>query len=388
MAPHSREILLIGSVPVRPVEEVFRVVARHLGTRARRIPDGEMMDWLRYVWLEQARNPALERDGLVQLHGAHRLGLPAYRLKEGVRAQDLVLGPYGYADNARASYAAFKKLRDSGEIPSGTRYQCTIAGPGTTVFTIHHPAEELLPRAAAALIAEIEEIVRIVPPTDLAIQLDVAMEAEHEEYVRRPRAFDTPVHKTFHWTMTQMADAVASVANRIPDEVELGFHICSIWHHDAQGGQDNEVLVDAANILSERITRPIAYIHIPIIPEHDKPADYAPLGKLRLHRETKLFLGLVNLADGLEGARKRIELASSAVADKDFGISFFCGLGIPVPGKAGVDALTALMVEVGFEPVGADVPISRPAPPHPGLVRATAQTIDHVLGLHRKAAEF
>jgi len=49
---------------------------------------------------------------------------------------------------------------------------------------------------------------------DLALQLDVAMEAEHEEYLRRPDAFETPVQTVFHWTHAQMADSVAWLANR------------------------------------------------------------------------------------------------------------------------------------------------------------------------------
>ena len=174
-----------------------------------------------------------------------------------------------------------------------------------------------------------------------------------------------------------MAESVAWLANRIPAEVELGFHLCSIWHHCPEGGQDNEVMVDTANVLSARISRPIAYIHIPIVPEHDGPEDYAPLKKLRLHAETKLFLGLVNLADGVEGARRRIELAQSAVAD--FGVSFFCGLGMP-PG-----------VFIDGEPGG----LKRVVPgdqdfglsPNPELRRATPDTLGEVLDLHRKIAE-
>ena len=165
-------------------------------------------------------------------------------------------------------------------------------------------AEVLLPIARAALWGEIEGILKAIPAEDLTIHLDVAMEAEKEEYVRRPQDFDTPIQTAFYWTHEQMADSVAWLANRVPVEVELGFHICSIWHHWPDSGQDNAVLVDTANGLSRRITRPIAYIHIPLIPEHDKPEDYAPFKQLALHPETKLILGLVNLADGLEAPRR------------------------------------------------------------------------------------
>jgi hypothetical protein len=231
------------------------------------------------------------------------------------------------------------------------------------VSVIEVPAEEILPLAQAALVAELEQIVASIPARDFTIQLDVGMEAEHEEYLRRPEAFDAPLHQHFHWTHAQMADAVAAVANRVPADVELGIHICSIWHHDPDGGQDNAVLVDTANALTQRITRPIAYIHMPIIPEHDV-ADFAPLKQLRLQPGTKLFLGLIHLSDGLEGARRRVAAAQTAVSD--FGVGHFCGL----------RAASA----------GPDMGQMAPSTP-PRISRATPDTIGDVLDLHRQVAQ-
>ena len=106
------------------------------------------------------------------------------------------------------------------------------------------------------------------------------MEAEHEEYVRRPLSWDQPMK------------------------------------------------------------RPVSYMHIPIIPEHGQ-ADYDMLRSLKLDAATKLYLGLINLADGLEGAKRRIAMARSAVPD--FGIAMFCGLGRApsAPGPAGPPAQAA-----------------------------------------------
>jgi hypothetical protein len=378
MANKPREVLLIGSVPLRPAAKVFTTVAEHLGPLAPRIPDGEMMGWLRRVWESHARNPALHRVGLAKLNGRAASGAPIYRLRPGVSAKDLRHGPYGHAKNAAASYAEFKQLRDAGRIPAGTRMQVTMPGPGTTSFNIQLDADLLLPIARAALWLEIETILAAIPARDLTIHLDVAMEAEKEEYLRRPEAFDTPVQTAFYWTHEQMADSVAWLADRIPVEVELGFHICSIWHHWPDSGQDNAVLVDTANALSARIRRPIGYIHIPVIPEHDKAEDYAPFKQLRLHPETRLILGLVNLADGLEGAKRRIALAEAAVSE--FGIAMFCGLGHP-PVAGGYEAQRQAM---GLQPIGSG---TEERPTHPGLRRATEATIAEVLDLHRRVAE-
>jgi hypothetical protein len=190
------------------------------------------------------------------------------------------------------------------------------------------------------------------------------MEAEHEEYLRRPQVWDQPLHKVFHWTHEQMAESVAWLGNRVPSDVELGFHICSIWHHDPSGGQDNAVLVDTANVIAKRIVRPIGYVHIPVIPEHDVD-DFAVLKNLAIGTGTKLYLGLLNLADGVEGAKRRIKLAQSAVAD--FGIAMFCGLGRPPTQTA-------------------RGPSVHERPPIPALRRATPDTIGTVLDLHREAA--
>jgi hypothetical protein len=120
--------------------------------------------------------------------------------------------------------------------------------------------------------------------------------------------------------------------------------------------------VDTANAISSRVTRPIGYFHIPVIPEHDAPADYAPFKQLNLHPETRLYLGLINLADGLEGARRRIGLAETAISG--FGVGFWCGLG-----QAG----------------GAAAAGAQPVPEI--LRRPTPDTVGEVLDLHRAVAE-
>jgi hypothetical protein len=364
MTTRAREILLTGSVPLRPAEKVFETVARHLGTLAPRIPDGEQIGWSSAARRTFERHPALEVKRQVALNAGGRDPVDIFSLKPGFAAEDLKLGPYGYAENAANSYAAFKRLRDAGVIAPGTRYQATLAGPGTSAFCIELPAEQLLPLAREALLQEMNGIIAAVPAEDLTIQLDIGMEAEHEEYLRRPEAWDQPLHTVFHWTLDQMADSVAWLSNKIPDEVELGFHVCSIWHHDPDGGQDNRVLVDAANAILSRVARPVGYVHIPVIPDH-VAADYAAFKELDLPSATKLYLGLVNLADGIEGAKRRIALAEAFVSD--FGIGSFCGLGRPPSPDA-------------------QGPRAHSHPPIPALKRATPDTIGAVLDLHREIA--
>jgi hypothetical protein len=360
----AREVLLVGSVPLEPASKVFEVVASHLGDLVPRIPDGEQIGWSSAARRAFERNDSLEMSRRVPLNALGADPVPIFKLKPGRSSKDLRMGPYGYAENARASYAEFVRLRGEGTIPSTTKYQVTLPGPGTSAFNIELSADELLPLARQALLEEIQNTISEIPVQDMAIQLDIAMEAEHEEYLRRPQAWDQPLHKCFDWTLAQMADSVAWLANRIPPQIELGFHICSIWHHDPGAGQDNEVLVDTANAIMSRINRPVGYLHIPVIPEHTAE-DYLCFRRLELPDKAKLYLGLLNLADGIEGAKRRIAMATAAVPD--FGISMFCGLGRPS---------TAL----------ARGPSSHSKPLVPELRRATSETIGEVLDLHRHAA--
>jgi hypothetical protein len=182
--------------------------------------------------------------------------------------------------------------------------------------------------AGRADIAEIEQILAVVPHEQLTIQLDLAVEVESEEIRRRPDAFDMPLFRHMFdgwgdWGFDDLVDEVVRVAAAVPADVELGFHLCGTWHIDHRGGQDLNVHVDWANALTERIDRTIGYIHMPSVPQHGA-ADYAALSRLKLDETTKLFLGLIHGSDGIEGARRRIDAA--AEFRPDFGVAHFCGL--------------------------------------------------------------
>jgi hypothetical protein len=68
----GRDMHLVGSVPMADAAQVFATVSAELGSRLKRIPDGETgerSDWI--TWLEPvfAGNPALEKsDELFRVH--------------------------------------------------------------------------------------------------------------------------------------------------------------------------------------------------------------------------------------------------------------------------------------------------------------------------------
>src|SRR6185437_15922178 len=89
--------------------------------------------------------------------------------------------------------------------------------------------------------------------------------------------------------------------------------------------KDTGLMVDFANQLRDAIKRPITWIHMPVPRDRSDDAYFTPLKGLRLGPETELYLGLIHLTDGVEGAKRRIAAAKRAAAD--FGIATECGFG-------------------------------------------------------------
>ena len=105
---------LVGSVPLGGVEEVFRRTAEALGDRLRRLPDGEpgpRSDWILWQYPVFSALPQFE----VGPPGADTYRtLPKLRLRDGERAEDIVLDNLGFAD------AAIVVLRASSPSSSAT----------------------------------------------------------------------------------------------------------------------------------------------------------------------------------------------------------------------------------------------------------------------------
>jgi hypothetical protein len=64
---------------------------------------------------------------------------------------------------------------------------------------------------------------------------------------------------------------------------------------------------------------------MPVPRDRDDAAYYQPLADLHLRPETKLYLGLIHLTDGLEGTRRRMAIAAKFT--NDFGVATECGFG-------------------------------------------------------------
>jgi hypothetical protein len=320
---------LVGSVNLPTAEEVFRTVADHLGDGITHIPDGEVGE--RYYWLQFQTRRFDETPGLVRVGDTPYLirgefDQRPFALDGSVAAEDLRFPPLGYAAAALDSYAAFARLQEEGVVAPGARFQVSLPTPAAVVgvFFVPEARAAVEPVYARALHAEIDRIVEAVPHDALLIQWDTAVEmgwlerAEIGGFVMAPWWDDV-----LDGVLTRLADAAAHV----PADVPVGFHLCYGDVEEAHFIQpkDAGVLTTVANGLVARSPRPIAYVHLPVPIERDDAAYFAPLADLALPDGTDLYLGLVHHEDGVEGALRRIDAASTVVSR--FGVATECGLG-------------------------------------------------------------
>ena len=337
----SREVLLVGSVGLADSEEVFRTVGPLLGSRMRRIPDGETgprSSWVARLRFVLENNPGFEDDPREVAAGGRITHptegtrtwkgsaivprgappLPRLRLRGG--AKDIRIGALGYPEAALDSYRILCRLREEGVVPGRLRFQ--VALPTTAAFLNAHVVYEhqavVEPIYRERLFSEVDEILSAIPHRDLAIQWDVSTEMGQWEGVR---------HAHFPDIQTGVIERLALHCARVPPDVELGVHLC----YGSYGGrhwkepESTANMVEVHNRLATKLERPMDYLHIPVPVARSDDTYFRPLAGLRLDSRTKLFLGLVHDSDGLAGTRRRIAAAASHASD--FGIATECGFG-------------------------------------------------------------
>lgn len=339
----KRELLLVGSVGLDSAEEVFCTASRMLGSRLHAIPDGETGQravWV--IWNRAAYDacPALEPDpaevaaggritsateGIRKWGGGSQVEQgapppPRLRVKPGADPKTIALGPLGYVDSTLESWETFRRLRDEGEIPKGTRFQVSLPTVAASMNAHIEPGshEAVEPALERRLFQEVAEICAAIPHEDLAIQWDVSTEMGQVEEVRP------------HWfpdALQGATDRLARHCAQVPEGVELGIHLCygSYGNRHWKEPDDLGNCVRVFNALAGKVSRPIHWVHMPVPIERDDEAFYAPLKELNLPAGCKLYLGLIHLRDGVEGTRRRIDVASKFATD--FGIATECGFG-------------------------------------------------------------
>jgi hypothetical protein len=320
---------LCGSVPLGSSDDVFRVVGEELGRHVRRIPDGETGD--RNMWIGWYAQVFWRVDGLEERHPFYREYSPrVIGLADGRSPADIRYPDLGYAEAALASYERFTRYKREGRIAADVRFQVSMGTPIATSSAAIAPSElgALEPGYEAAQMAELERILSGIPHGELAIQWDVCVEVWFMEgWITCPFA---PVAEGITERLKRYADTV-------PDDVELGFHLCygDYKHEHLAQPADCRTCLAIFNAASEAVDRRIDWVHIPVPIERDDDAYFLPLDGLRLSEDTELYLGLVHFRDGVEGAKRRIAAARRHAGS--FGVATECGMGRRPPERGGAE---------------------------------------------------
>jgi hypothetical protein len=360
--PTEGQVLLVGSVARREdgwsVEDVFRRSAGVLGRRAAMLPDGEIgprQTWIVYL----ARGTYLEHPDIELRHPAPEQAhdptwVPKdyddqflFRVRDDV--ERLRFRELGYAEEARRSYATFRRLRDEGAIPAGVRFMVALPllESGTRRFFDRPRDFELVWEAyAEALTREVAEITQAIPAEDLAIQWD--MGAETFAIEGGMMRFDSaglqrlPVDP---WERYRLA--ILTCCAGIPADVWVGLHICYGSLGQKRGASTDQAHVTRIDDLSTSVAmfnaaarvagRSLEFVHmsVPLSSGFDERY-YAPLRDLELDG-ARLYLGLVHLHDGVEGAQRRAEIARRFAPE--FGVATECGWGRRPPSQSIEDLL-------------------------------------------------
>jgi hypothetical protein len=317
----ERLVLLLGSIPLASAEEVFEAVSLELGKFVKRIPDGETGP--RSLWIvcqgEPMKNSqGLEVGGERQLQGGIRN--PRYKIREGLKPEDVKFSRLGYAHNALDSYKIFKRLQGLGKIPTQVRFQVCLPTPLAVVYAFFIASEvrRIWPFYERRLLEELDEITRAIPHGDLAIQIDIA--TEMHTFLEVPELQNA-------YPIEELVEAFARLGNRVPTDVELGIHLCygDPGHKHVREPTDTGRMVDLYHRLATAIRRPITWLHMPVPRDRDDESYFSPLHNLRLKSGTELYLGLIHLTDGIVGAKRRVAAAERVVSN--FGIATECGFG-------------------------------------------------------------
>jgi hypothetical protein len=324
-------VLLVGSIPLDTVEEVFSAFGAPLGPSLKAMPDGEVgprKHWISRVHyqvlsghpeLDTVRHPQPE-NGIERLHPRNAADSWLFKVRDGV--DHVRFGDpgwrLGYARDAVNSYFVFKTLREKGLLAKHLRFQVSLPSVNSAlpprIFPNLADIAKIRPGYTDALAAEIGTIVQKIPQNDLAIQWDCSTEVQD--------AYGAVAGFSAEGAIERNVEQFRKLSPRIPESVLLGYHFCfgtlGGWPRFAPA--DLSATVALANAVIEASGRRVDWIHIPVLPDVDE-AFFAPLRELR-PRGAKVYLGVIH---HMAGFKERIAMARKYLPA--FGLGAYCGFG-------------------------------------------------------------
>lgn len=330
MSRLTSSLILVGSVPLDTVEEVFDDCGRELGPHLSCLPDGEVGDriwWHNYLAyrfyhghpdIETIQRPA-PVDGVEQWKPKSLQDMWLFRLKPGVA--ELEFPDLGYGTAAIQSYEIFREQRRKGVIPQGVRFQVCLPLTGSGLDTFFHDAKDgqiVRPAYEAGIRREIDKMVGAIPNEDLAIQWDACVEV-------------LDLENRLPWTEAEgrwerNVSPIERLSPAIPDDVALIYHWCygTLGEWPMTRPDDLGLCVRLSNEAVARSGRRVDAIHMPV-PRHPEESYFAPLADLKTG-DTTIYLGMIHdTEETLDGFRDRLAMARRHLPT--FGIGSVCGYG-------------------------------------------------------------
>ena len=326
-------IHLVGSVPLPDAESVFRRVSAALNPYLRRITDGETGRRGRWIWFQREmllEHPDMEVDpdeppyALYQWDGQLLRETPYVRFGAGVEPSSVTF-PTGYAEAALESFDLYTRLQTEGVIAADTLFQVSLPTPMATAYMYVSPGarDDYILAYERSLLSALDEIARSVPHDKLSIQWDVCQEVlVFEDYFpHRPDDYKA-----------QVLAELGRLGNAVPGDVDLGYHLCYGSPRDEHlvMPKDMGILVEIANGVSERLTRRLDFIHMPVPQDRTDAPYFRPLEGLKLQTDTEVMLGLIHYDDD-EGDCVRMDAALRFLPS--FGVATECGWGRTDPNR-------------------------------------------------------
>jgi len=201
------------------------------------------------------------------------------------------------------------------------KLRCVVALP--TPYTLlagldagaYSPA--LLAALERAVIAEINELLKLIPPEELAIQFDVC--AETRIWESRGKDLGAPRELP-----ERLLESAVKIAEAVPAEAELGWHFCHRGPQEPTAApHDAAQVTRLAGAIIASTDRQPHYVDIPVPASRDDADYFTPLANLALWPTMDVFLALVHEGDDVEAAWQRFYAASTVLSR--FGVSPACG---------------------------------------------------------------
>ncbi len=325
-----------GSVNLPDADTVMREISSRIPHGVRRMTDGETGErnyWIQFQVEKFAQMPELEslgRDRAYDTGGAEAPAMPKLRLVAGV-SPDAVRWPnLGYADAYGTSFELFAGLQADGTIPADVRFQMQYPTPIAPLAGTITP-EDLPGLAAsyeAALFADLDRALAVIPHDRCAVQWDVAVEIGLLEGGFGPGT---------RASLDEIVPGLARSADHVPEDVPVGMHLCygDYGHRHFMQPESLALQVQLVDAVLAAARRPVDWFSFTVPQNQREQGYFAPLRELRAGPETELYFALVPYHPDEQPAGTTDEqvglidarLAESQSGARDWGICTECGMG-------------------------------------------------------------